>query len=58
MPRGITYIKPIRNSPKMAHGAAFEMSWAQFGLNWMDSAPNTAPGLLPQAVAPLVANDG
>ena len=27
----------------MAHGAALEMSWAQFGMNWMKSAPKMAP---------------
>ncbi len=27
----------------MAQGAAFEMSWAQLGTNWMKSAPKTAP---------------
>jgi hypothetical protein len=46
MPRGITYMKPIRKRPKMAHGAALEMSWAQFGMNWMNSAPNTAPEMV------------
>ena len=43
MPNGMTYMKPIRNTPKIAQGAALEMSWAQFGTNWMNSAPKTAP---------------
>jgi hypothetical protein len=36
-------MKPIRNTPKIAQGAALEMSWAQFGTNWMNSAPKTRP---------------
>src|SRR5262245_62176937 len=43
MPNGITYMKTIRNTPKIAQGAALEMSWAQLGTNWMKSAPKTAP---------------
>ena len=27
----------------MAQGAALEMSWAQLGTNWMNSAPKIAP---------------
>ena len=27
----------------MAQGAALEISWAQFGTNWMNRAPKTAP---------------
>ena len=43
MPNGITYMNPIRKTPKMAQGAALEMSWAQLGTNWMKRAPKMAP---------------
>ena len=39
MPIGIRYTKPIRNTPKIAQGAALEISSAMFGTNWMNSAP-------------------
>ena len=39
IPAGNTYTKAIRNRPKMAQGAALEMSSAMFGMNWMNSAP-------------------
>ena len=38
-PVGIRYTKPIMNTPKIAQGAAFEISSAMFGMNWMNSAP-------------------
>src|SRR6267142_2403611 len=31
------------NAPKIAHGAAFEISSAMFGMNWMKNAPYRAP---------------
>jgi hypothetical protein len=37
------YTKPIMNIPKIAHGAAFEISSAMLGTNWMKSAPYRAP---------------
>src|SRR2546422_2192245 len=43
MPRGITYMKTIKKMPYIAQGAAFEISCAQFGTNWMKSAPKIAP---------------
>src|SRR5207247_9438378 len=43
MPRGITYMKTIKQMPYIAQGAAFEISCAQFGTNWMKSAPKIAP---------------
>ena len=46
MPRGITYMNTIRKMPKMAQGAALEMSWAQLGTNWMNSAPKIAPEIV------------
>ena len=39
IPIGITYTKPSRKMPKIAHGAAFEMASAMLGTNWMNSAP-------------------
>ena len=46
MPRGMTYMNTMRKTPKMAQGAALEMSWAQFGTNWTNSAPYTAPEIV------------
>ena len=41
-------MNPMRKMPKMAQGAALEMSWAQLGTNWMKSAPRTLPQMEPR----------
>ena len=42
-PIGMRYINAIRNMPKMASGAAFDIWSAKLGVNSMKSAPMKTP---------------